>query len=270
MPHNLGRVQLLQKVIMGVLLVTGILEVVASIDPRGLWGIFGAFHVAVLRDLVFLVLLLGYVLWTDLVIRSIATFLHKLKTYSEIPIWFTAGTPILITLVISVFMNYLGAQTNNLRFRIFFLFALVGLLCFYSLLMIVCKRFLLNMVSRAARKQADNGRLRRLRARFIAITVFCVLLSMLNIAQERRGFTFKDAVLFYESDQYIPYVAFAIHVLGAALLFHVAWLPLRESQVVKQVTMVGVLIVETPGTSTNEKTLKGNIQQVPQVNANPQ
>eukprot|EP00475_Leptophrys_vorax_P014056 TRINITY_DN2042_c0_g1_i1.p1 TRINITY_DN2042_c0_g1~~TRINITY_DN2042_c0_g1_i1.p1 ORF type:complete len:347 (-),score=44.83 TRINITY_DN2042_c0_g1_i1:159-1118(-) len=233
---NKPRVQILQRLLVCDLFLVGLLECLIAIDPRGLWGIFdNAFVAATLRDMAVLSLLFGFMAWTDLVIRAVGASVPSLDRYAKMfPLWLTSFVPVLMLWVLAVIMNMEGDLTDDLGYRVKLMFVIDGFMAASTVIMTICKRYLFSILTKDEKNHEDVRRLKKSLKLLVLVTVFCILLSLLNIPQQKLGLTFKQAILVYRSDEYVPLLAYVVHVSGMAMLFKVCWLPLNAPGIAAQ------------------------------------
>jgi hypothetical protein len=241
--HNKSKVQALQKYLLVDLFTVGCLGAAWSVDPRGVWGIYSPMSTAMFRDWILIVLLVGFLFWSDLIMRSIARFVEVLKIYTRAPKWITTGWPVFILSILSLYCNIVGARTNRFLYRLMLMAAFAVVLTIYTIFTACCHRYLFKIIRNAERDISEISKLTRSRNMAIAVTSFCIFSLLMNVVLVNQGYTFSDALTYKQGKGYTPNAPLFIQILSGAVMFQICWVPLRN-----------------PAISQSQGQMQGNVQ----------
>jgi hypothetical protein len=230
-------ITLLHKSILSVIFIFGILELIWSVDPRGVWRFYSPFVIALLRDWIILCLLQAAFLWADLLLRSISFFISSIRHYNRWPIMLTSVSPILLLVVLSAALSYKASSTGDYLYRVIFTFSEAVVILLFSAFVLMSQLYL-RQVMKSARgnNSADRGqfdgpgeykKLFRAGLLFITLSVVGIGFSFQNYLTKRTENSFSSSQTVSDPAIYAPYTFFAAHMCGIAIVLSVIWLPLK-------------------------------------------
>jgi hypothetical protein len=235
LPENEGKVQILHKIGLASLLVFGILELIWSVDPRGVWGLYSAFGISILRDWTILALLQAALLWGDLVIRSVSSFIKLVRLYDKIPVWLTSTVPIGALVILSVILTNEAVRTDNFLYRITYTFTSSSFICVFAVYAVSCLLFIRNTL-KSARVSSDyttavfSDKFKKLFQTGLILSILSIVgftFAVINFNSMRQGATFTSGQLPQNRSVYEPFTFYFVHIFAALGVFYIVWLPLK-------------------------------------------
>jgi hypothetical protein len=233
--ENSNLVKPVHKAFMYALLLAGILEMIWSIDPQGIWKIHTAISLAFIKDFVIISLSFCGQLWLDIYCRAIFQSLGRINL-SQTPLWISSGTPLLLTIVVQVSLTILAITTGRQNPRSYFILFVTFVILCWSIGVTIALIYVLSIRKKAG-LNFDNNDQKRVWMRMIRLVMFLWLIVIVAVALSvnsllnNRTTTLQEAQVIADPTRYIPYTFYVFHVSAGILVYLGGKLPsVQQSQ----------------------------------------
>jgi hypothetical protein len=223
---NPREVKPIQKLFMTVLLVAGILELVWSIDPRGIWKILNALAIACIKDYALTIFSYCGMYYVDMFCRVVFESLGR-TWVAKISKWITVGVPLLISIISQIWLTAIAVQVNLQLPRNYYVSILVFFISMLTLGITCAMLYTYSIRTKAGLNFNGNPAQRASWQRLVKLVTFLwlVVLAAVFLAiytliiNKKNQLTFEDAQVAADPARYEFYPFLVLHTSGAILVY---------------------------------------------------
>jgi hypothetical protein len=231
---NSKEIKPVQRIYMRALLVSGILEIIWSIDPRGIWQILSAVAIAFIKDYVLIILSFCGLFYLDVFCRVVFEALGR-HWFLQISSWITCGLPLLATIIVQIVLTVIAININQQQPRNYFICFLVFIILLWTSGITYSLIYIFSIRRKAGLNFLNNPRQKETWMRLVKLTIFLwlVVIAAMYMAvyyvlyNRRLNVTLQDTQVVANPARYEFYSFLVLHISAAILVYLYGKMPSR-------------------------------------------